>query len=34
MFRITLAHGLWLVSDWLEDAREKLLDAAGKVAGL
>jgi len=32
--RIALAHGLWLVSDWLEDAREKLLDAAGKVAGL
>jgi hypothetical protein len=34
MLRIATAHALWLVSDWLEDAREKLLDAAGKVAGI
>ena len=32
--RITAAHALWVIADWLEDARERLLDAAGKVAGL
>jgi len=32
--RIAVAQGIWLVSDWLEDAREKLLIVAGKVAGL
>lgn len=34
MIGITVAHALWLIADWLEDAREKLLDAAGKAAGL
>lgn len=32
--RITLAHGIWLVADWLESARDACLDAAGKLAGL
>lgn len=29
--RVVLAETLWLVADWLEDARERLLDAAGRL---
>ena len=32
--RIAVAQGIWLIADWLEDVRERLLNAAGKVAGL
>jgi hypothetical protein len=34
MIRITLAHLVWIVSDWLESAREFCLDLAGELAGM
>lgn len=33
MIGVAIAETLWLVADWLESARESLLDAAGRIVG-
>ncbi len=33
VIRVSAAEAVWLVCDWLEDAREKLLVLAGRITG-